>query len=171
MIQRTAGRACLVTENLLRFARPAADRAEPLPLSEIVGDALRLAGPEAQKREVVLRAGPAPAGDPTVPAALLQVLLNLVVNAIQASPPGGEVEVSTAADAGAVTVVVEDRGPGVPAELADRIFDPFFTTKPPAEGTGPGRTVSYGIVERLGGALRFAPRPGGGARFTVEVLR
>jgi signal transduction histidine kinase len=86
---------------------------------------------------------------------LNQVLMNLVVNAIQAAPEAGNVWVRTRVEAEtSVVVEVEDDGPGLTPELVDRIFDPFFTTKPEGQGTGLGLSISLSIVRTHGGDLR-----------------
>jgi len=103
---------------------------------------------------------------------VLQVLVNLIQNAIQAVEDRGEIRVATApGDEGrTVRVSVTDNGPGIPADLLPRIFDPFFTTKP--AGTGLGLSICYGIVERHHGRIWAespAGRNGAGAAFTVEL--
>jgi signal transduction histidine kinase len=98
---------------------------------------------------------------------VLQVVLNLVLNAVDAAPPGGEIRLSADADAPeAVRILVEDDGPGVPAAVRERIFDPFFTTK--AGGTGLGLSISQGIVARHGGSLRVE-ETGTGTRAVVTL--
>ena len=100
---------------------------------------------------------------------ILQVLMNLVLNALQASPPGGEVSLSCTA----VTrnrksfgcFVVEDQGPGVPEDLKEKIFNPFFTTRD--AGSGLGLAIAAKIVDQHQGFIEFANRPEGGARFFV----
>jgi signal transduction histidine kinase len=87
------------------------------------------------------------------------VFVNLLVNAAQALPEGNAgrecIRVRSFSDDGHAVVEVEDTGPGVPPEVADRIFDPFFTTKPVGSGTGLGLWVSHGIVTALGGTIDF----------------
>ncbi|MSP62738.1 MAG: PAS domain S-box protein [Myxococcales bacterium] len=102
-------------------------------------------------------------------AKLNQVVMNLLANAIDASPEGGLVTVRTRADGAGVRIEVVDGGAGVPAENRDRIFDPFFTTKPPGEGTGLGLSISYGIIQEHGGSIRVEEAGGGGARFVVQL--
>ena len=97
------------------------------------------------------------------------MLLNLVLNALQAMPPsGGAVTVSLSVDGdGSARIVVDDTGPGVPPADRERIFRPFFTTKP--GGTGLGLSVVAKIVEGSGGAVAVGDAEGGGARFTVTL--
>jgi two-component system, NtrC family, sensor kinase len=103
------------------------------------------------------------------PAKLNQVVMNLVSNAIDASPPGSPVTVRTRASAESITIEVEDEGPGVSPAVAERLFDPFFTTKPPGKGTGLGLSISYGIVKDHGGTISVEAPEGGGTRFVVTL--
>ncbi len=97
---------------------------------------------------------------------LQRVLVNLVLNAAEASPPDREVRISAAAVAeGEVELRVADEGAGLPEEIQHRIFDPFFTTKP--QGTGLGLTIAHRLVEAYGGRMTAANRPGGGAEFAI----
>jgi Na+/proline symporter/signal transduction histidine kinase len=100
---------------------------------------------------------------------LLQVFVNLLNNAIQASLPGDRVRVRGETRAGFVEVLVEDEGGGIPESVLDRVFEPFFTTKPPGEGTGLGLSVVYSIIQDHGGAVYVENLPGGGARFTLRL--
>lgn len=106
------------------------------------------------------------------PVGLEQVLTNLVVNAAQASGKGGIVTMRMTGSSHFSHLVVEDNGPGIPADVLGRVFEPFYTTKPEGEGTGLGLSVSLGIVEQFGGTIRAEnkrPSEGGGARFTVTM--
>ncbi len=103
------------------------------------------------------------------PAKINQVVMNLVSNAIDASPEGVRVKVKTASEDSKVHIEVMDQGKGVPVEIRGRIFDPFFTTKPIGEGTGLGLSISYGIVRDHGGTIEVGDAPGGGARFEVVI--
>jgi len=100
--------------------------------------------------------------------ALQRVFVNLVTNAVQASPVGGAVTVTTEpTPEGQATVRVEDEGPGLPAEVMEKIFDPFFTTK--ENGTGLGLAIAHRLVEAHGGSLTARNRPCGGAEFVVVL--
>ena len=105
---------------------------------------------------------------------LQQVLINLIVNAVQAMPEGGTLTLETAdrdpaADARGVRIRVCDTGGGIRAEDIGRIFDPFFTTKK-RQGTGLGLSISHTLVERYGGRIEVESAPGAGACFTVSLL-
>jgi signal transduction histidine kinase len=99
-----------------------------------------------------------------------QVLVNLIVNAIQAMSRGGHLEIGTRAEQGGARVAftVRDSGKGIPAEYLPHIFDPFFSTKG-VEGTGLGLSVSYGIIKNLGGEIRVQSEVGAGTTFTVGL--
>lgn len=94
---------------------------------------------------------------------LVQVILNLVLNAMDAAGPGGTVELEIHSDGAEVAFQVSDNGPGVKAEDESRLFEPFFTTK--KHGTGLGLFISRKIIEEHGGSLVYSTRPGGGACF------
>lgn len=100
---------------------------------------------------------------------LLHVVLNLILNARDASPAEATIELTCSQEDGRQTWLVADRGPGIPEELADRVFDPFFTTKDPGAGTGLGLSLAAAIVDRHGGTIRVESRPGGGTRFVVQL--
>jgi signal transduction histidine kinase len=107
-------------------------------------------------------------GDVFAPArAFNQVLLNLVDNSIRSGAENIWIELRQVDKQ--VSVAVADDGPGVPADVVHRIFDPFFTTRVEGEGTGLGLHLSRRIAQECGGELRYEPRPGGGARFVMEI--
>jgi two-component system NtrC family sensor kinase len=102
---------------------------------------------------------------------LQQVFLNILDNAIDAIDKDGVITVSTRQDknAGAVVITIADTGKGMPQEVADKIFDPFFTTKKVGEGTGLGLTISYSIIEKLGGKISLQSVEGKGTTFTISL--
>lgn len=102
---------------------------------------------------------------------LRQVLVNLVLNAIQASPEGGIVELNAEEVGSRVLLTVCDDGPGIPEDMLETIFEPFFSSKPPPLGTGLGLSTSRRLVENMFGTLEASNRPSGGACFTVNLPR
>ncbi len=102
--------------------------------------------------------------------ALRQVILNLLQNAVEASPPRGRIHIGAWRAAGSVVIEVEDEGAGVPARLQDRIFEPFVTTRRGGSG-GLGLAISRRIVDEAGGNLTLRDAPGGGSLFRVELPR
>lgn len=101
---------------------------------------------------------------------LKQVLLNIIMNALQAMEEGGKLQIETT-DAGhdRVCFTIADNGPGIPAETINRIFDRYFTTKKPGEGTGLGLFVTKNLVENMGGEIAVTSRSGEGTTFTVTL--
>jgi PAS domain S-box-containing protein len=145
--------------------------AEPkrVDLNPLLESVLRVSAPQLPPGCPVERAyGDVPAvlG---APQELMQVFLNLVINAAQAMDGDGTVRVATKHEGERVVVLVEDQGCGIPPELIEHIFDPFFTTKPVGEGTGLGLAISYQIVRNHGGDLTVESEPGRGTRFRVEL--
>lgn len=100
---------------------------------------------------------------------LQQVLLNLTINAIQASPAGGKVVLAMSGDGDDVCFRVTDQGTGIPHELLGQIFEPFFSRKTASSGTGLGLSTSRRLVERIGGRLTATNNPDRGATFTVTI--
>jgi len=98
---------------------------------------------------------------------LVQIVLNLLVNAIQASEGETIIDLEVAAERDGVRLSVNDRGSGIPEDVLSRIFDPFFTTKQPGEGTGLGLSLSFDLVQQHHGTLEAHNREGGGTRFDL----
>jgi signal transduction histidine kinase len=100
---------------------------------------------------------------------LTQVLVNLVVNAIQAMPEGGKLNVLTDVQDRNAICIVEDTGVGMTEDILDRLFVPFFTTKEVSQGTGLGLPVVHGIVTSHGGTIEVKSKPGKGTKFTIRL--
>jgi signal transduction histidine kinase len=103
--------------------------------------------------------------------AIETVIVNLLLNAADATPAGGVVTLTIRASAGndAAEIEVCDTGPGVPPGLRERVFEPFFTTKEAGRGTGLGLTVCRSIIDRHRGTIMLDMAPGGGCRFVVRL--
>ena len=163
-----------IVVQLLSFVRPRPAVVSPTRLDDILPWASSMIGPQAQKHGVrlVLKCG---APDVKVMAdgeALRQVVMNLAINAIQASGRGGALSISVGLSQSADgreergVITVSDTGGGVPPGIEHRIFDPFFTTK--KEGTGLGLSIVQRITESLGGELSLE-NEAGGATFRVYL--
>jgi two-component system NtrC family sensor kinase len=163
-------RASEIVNNLLNFSRTSASEVADIDVNRIVEETLSLvAHPlKTSQIQVVKQLGA------TLPAVrgsankLQQVFLNLFLNARDAMPGGGMLEVRTAAHNGSVEVEIVDTGAGIPREHIHRIFDPFFTTKASGRGTGLGLSVSYGIIKEHAGKIDVRSTPGKGTSFHVE---
>jgi two-component system NtrC family sensor kinase len=161
-----------ITRKLLGFVRQTEVRLERHDLHTILDDVLEgmLGNELAISSVTVVREY-----DVAVPALvtdrnqLVQVLVNLVKNAVDAMPTGGTLTVTTRHQDDRVALSVRDTGCGIPAEQFDRIFMPFYTTKDPGRGTGLGLSVSYTIVKTFGGDIRVDSAPGIGSTFTVTL--
>jgi PAS domain S-box-containing protein len=106
---------------------------------------------------------------PCVPQELMQVFLNLVLNAAQSIDGRGTIRLVTESDGAGVLIRVEDDGRGIPPDVLEQVFDPFFTTKPTGEGTGLGLAISRQIIARYGGEIRANSEPGRGTCFRVRL--
>jgi two-component system, NtrC family, sensor kinase len=160
-----------IVRNLLDFARESETSIEPLDLGAIVDEAVQLVANQVRMRKVRLGVTladnlPPVHGDRQL---LCQVLVNLILNALDVLGPSGRIAVRTrrAEQDGFLAVDVSDDGPGIPPHILPQIFDPFFTTKPKGKGTGLGLSVSLGIVRKLGGTISVRSRAGEGATFSV----
>ena len=163
-------RASEIVNNLLNFSRTGAAELADIDVNRVVEETLSLvAHPLKTSRiQVVKQLSdqlPAVRGSANK---LQQVFLNLFLNARDAMPSGGMLEVRTAAHNGSVEVEVADTGAGIPGEHIHRIFDPFFTTKASGRGTGLGLSVSYGIIKEHAGKIDVRSTPGKGTSFHVE---
>jgi signal transduction histidine kinase len=160
-----------IVKNLRNFARLDEGDLKEADLNEGIETTIALIRSHAREKDVTIATELA-RELPCVtcyPAQINQVVLNLVANAIDASPPGDRVTVASHRNATGVTILVADNGTGIDPAIRDRIFDPFFTTKPPGKGTGLGLSVSYGIVAAHGGRIDVDSAPGRGSRFLVTL--
>jgi signal transduction histidine kinase len=160
----------LVT-TLLECASPRPPRFEPHDLHAIIEHTLALVSGKAEKQDIALEARLA-ASDSLLECdreQIIQVVLNLVINAIQHVPAGGHIRI-TSEDAGDVLVArIEDDGPGIPAEAAAKVFDPFYTRR--EGGVGLGLTIVQQIVQAHGGEISVGESELGGACFTLRFDR
>jgi len=170
-----------ILEDFLQFARPREFVPRAVELGPVVARVLDLLETEAERRGVAVVRDLAP--EPLPPVAgdeerLRQVLVNLALNALEATPARGTIrvtcfgeppDVQREGDPGRVGVAIEDSGPGVPPAVRDRIFEPFFTTK--AKGSGLGLSIVHAIVAQHGGSISIGDAEAGGARFVLRLPR
>jgi signal transduction histidine kinase len=157
---------------IIEHARPDGETADhrPADVSAAIDANLVLLNHRARKREVRLESK-IPGDLPAVTLGedhLRQVLLNLLLNAIDATFPGGRVVLSAKRVGDSVDIIVADEGPGVPTELRSAIFDPFFSTRSDTTG-GLGLSITRRIVQDAGGEIRVSDRDAGGAEFAVRL--
>ena len=170
VLHRASQRVARIAASLRSFARHTPGDRVPLDLNTVVDESLLLmqkplAADNIQILSRLDRALPPILGDATT---LHQVLMNLLTNAREAMPEGGQIRIETAAAErpGWIRLLVTDTGSGIPAEEISKIFDPFFTTK--RTGTGLGLSVTYGIIQEHGGTVDVQSRPGEGTTFILS---
>jgi two-component system, NtrC family, sensor histidine kinase HydH len=169
IIQRECERLGRLLAGFLDFARPRTPRYRHVELGPLLDEMMQLASHAARQKGVPLHHDPVAlaASIECDPEQVKQVLLNLLINAIQASPEGALVTLSAHAGGDQVRIEVRDNGWGISPEDRDKIFDPFFTTK--ENGTGLGLSVAHQIVEQHGGILTAEENPDCGMTFTVRL--
>jgi signal transduction histidine kinase len=169
IIRESAAKANQIVSDLLTFSRQSTPEMRTQDLRATVEAALRITTYLARKAQIeVISDLPAQSVMVTYDAQQIeQVLINLIQNAIQATPPHGTLRVNLSQSGVAVALAVQDTGSGISPENLRRIFDPFFTTKPPGEGTGLGLSVSYGIIARHHGRIDVESVVGQGTTFTI----
>ena len=182
LVMRESDRLSRLLSEFLDFARVRVARVEPIDLGQLGESAVRLAGASPNRPDGLRVTCDADLGEYVVDGdedLLHRAVFNLLLNAIQASPEGGEVELavrpalpehigSARFDHGAVMLTVTDSGSGIPDEVRDRLFDPFFTTKP--GGSGLGLSIVHRAIDAHRG-LVFVDSSSAGTRFTVVLPR
>jgi len=171
MARNEVERLIEIVQRMLDFYRPSRGSQDVANLNQVVKNVLALAGKRIQHGKVEVHTD-LTEGLPQVSLVadqISQVLLNLVINGIEAMPSGGDLWVRTGVggDGQEILLTVRDNGIGMSAEDREHLFEPFYTTK--SDGTGLGLAISYGIVERHGGAIEVSSRPGEGATFVVRL--
>jgi signal transduction histidine kinase len=160
-----------IIKKIMVFARELPARRASVNLNKIVEDGIYFFEARCAKMGIELVRNLSPGlpeftGDP---GQLNQVLVNLLVNAVQAMPEGGTLTVETRVEDGHALLIVEDTGEGMTEDVQKQIFIPFFTTKDVDEGTGLGLPVVHGIVASHKGSVNVKSRAGAGARFEIRL--
>jgi two-component system, NtrC family, sensor kinase len=170
-IVRAALHAREIIKKLMFFGRQTPPGMVPVDLNETVREGLSFLEPRVgtQKIRIVQQLEPSIPHVVADPGQVLQVLVNLMVNAAQAMPDGGEMTLRTWSDDAGVHLIVEDTGVGMTDDVLKQIFVPFFTTKDVGQGTGLGLSVAHGIVSAHGGTITVTSQPGKGSRFEVRL--
>ncbi|MBA7663123.1 Adaptive-response sensory-kinase SasA [subsurface metagenome] len=175
-IAQSTERVRQIVKGLLDFSRQTRIEPERIDINKLIRDTISLVENQALVKGVRFCFDP---GD-DLPERTLDrnqfqsVLLNIIVNAIDATEPGGHIDLSTNLSISTdkinqkgIEIVISDTGCGIPSENLDKLFDPFFTTKEVGEGTGLGLSVSMGIIEKHGGTIRVRSKPGRGSTFLI----
>jgi PAS domain S-box-containing protein len=163
------GRLTTVTNEMLDFSRPPVVERRPVDLGDAVRYALSLAGKQLEHSAIKFDLS-LPDDLPPVLAShdqLVQVLLNLLINAVEAMPDGGRLDIEARLVGEKAEVVLTDDGPGLPPDNLDKVFLPFHSTK--QGGTGLGLSISHSIIQQHGGTISAGNTPGGGAVFTIAL--
>lgn len=158
-----------LVQDLLDYVRPKEPEREPLDLHrDIVLRVLDFAAPELERRGVTQALGAPEAPLPILGDRrhLYDAVLNIVLNAMDAMPDGGQLTVELRNEAGQAVLQIQDSGAGIPESIRDRVFDPFVTSKP--RGTGLGLAKVLAVVEQHGGRIDFRSAEGEGAVFTLS---
>ena len=182
IIKLQAERMAAIIRQLLDFSRSGKSRRTQVDLQMILRETSQILNQLSLKHDVnlIVRPSTEPISASVDPGQIQQVLTNLVVNAIQASEPGGTVVIGVsrehlspptndATPADYFCISVEDNGCGIPEEIRSHLFEPFVTTKDVGQGTGLGLSIAYGIVREHGGWIDVQSEVGRGSRFRVYL--
>jgi two-component system sensor histidine kinase RegB len=151
-----------------RFSEPLGEGVEVQPLDDAIEATLGGLMP-AERARVRWARAPEPSLVAWPPGLIARAIVNIVRNALQASPAQAGVDLLSSAEAGTVTIRIIDTGTGMPEDVLARAGEPFYTTKPPGEGTGLGLFVARSTVEQLGGRVTISSREGTGTTVTVTL--
>lgn len=169
LVAGQVGRIQRTIRELIDFSRPTATEVVSVRLGEVVDEALGVAKYYQRTKDRAIST----AIDPAIPPIrasrdhIQQIILNLVMNAIDATNKGGAIAIEAGLDEGSIVLSVTDDGRGIAIADRCRIFQPYFTTKP--QGTGLGLYISRQIVEELGGTLNYHTEEGRGTKFIVRI--
>jgi len=172
IIEREAGRLSGVLSKLLNFSRMDEPKYESVAINDIVNDTVLFMEHHLTRfKNITLNI--IKAEDlPYVKVDSIhiqQILVNLIMNAAQAMPQGGEIKITTGKEGDYVFISVADNGKGIKKEIIDKIFDPFFTTKEKGEGTGLGLSLCKRLIEANGGKIEVESEEGKGSNFRVLI--
>jgi len=171
-ILKECGRCSAIVHNLLTFGHRDIKHLAMVNLNDIVANCLKLLKPRLSRMPEDLIRLDLDATAPFVlghPGELMQVLLNLVLNALYAVRKTGFITISTAVSENMVMLRVSDTGMGIPQENLNKLFEPFFTTKPPGQGIGIGLSTCYNIIKKHGGEITVESEQSKGAVFEVVL--
>lgn len=167
VIEQEAVRCRKIIQGLLTFARTPGHEEMLTDINTLIGETLTLIEYQPSMKRISIRRDLEPQLSPVQadPLQLKQVFLNIILNAVQAMPEGGELTITTRNTRGGVEAAVSDTGTGIPEEGLQKIFQPFYTTK--RDGTGLGLSISYGIIKEHGGEIFVESAAGKGTLFRI----
>jgi two-component system sensor histidine kinase AtoS len=169
IVRKESHRLNRVLADVLDFAQPREPRFRAVELSMLVDEVIQLAGPKDHGPFFIFRKDIPPNFPPLRcdPELIRQVLLNVAMNSIQASPGGGQIDISARREEQAVVIRVKDYGRGIPPQALDKIFEPFFTTY--ENSLGLGLSVALRIVTEHGGKMWVEPFPNKGCSISIML--
>ncbi len=171
-IETSVTRASKIIENLLKHSRLTDDRKDRIHLRAFLEEILGLFDRQLNEKNVRLALS-CPEGVTIISnsASLWHGILNIIQNALDAMPQGGELKITVIGESERVTIRLCDTGTGISPENLDRIFNPFFTTKPVGQGTGLGLYVAYSEIQKAGGIIEVTSEPGQGTCFNLHIRK
>jgi two-component system NtrC family sensor kinase len=171
-VEQEVYRARDIVKGLLEFSRVRDFALKPIPLEDVINRSVRLISSQVPPGIDIVQQVPWDLVLQIDAQRMQEVLLNLLMNAVQAiKEPPGEIRITAQVDANnsQVVITVEDTGVGIPKEEIDRVFDPFFTTKEVGVGTGLGLSIAYGIIDKHHGSIAVESKEGEGTRFVIRL--
>ncbi len=172
IVERQIDEIAHLVHQLRDFSRPPRSERSLVILNDVLQDVLLLTGKELEKQRITISLDLTPDLPPVMASSsqIGEVFMNLILNARDAMPDGGELAISTAADGEWVLSRIRDTGMGISPEEMERIFEPFFTTKG-EQGTGLGLAIVHSIVHSHGGDIQVESQVGEGTTFTLTLPR
>ena len=168
LLQKEGQRCARIVQGILSFARENKPDYKEFNMSELVEETLGLLAHRIESADITVASDLQPnlylIGDANQ---LQQVLVNVILNAVQASPADSTIHIKSYKEIDYIAVEILDKGTGIKSENLTKVFDPFFTTKSEGEGTGLGLSVSYGIVKHHGGTIHLENNPNSGLRVVI----
>ena len=174
LIRAESMRCGKIVRDLLTYARESTPEFQPVHLHDVIQRGIKLVEHHTEMARVETEMDFGLADDTVVcdREQIVQALISLMINAVEAMPAGGRLTLKTWEETPRrVCLAVSDTGVGIPEDVRERIFDPFFSTKRDAKGVGLGLAVVYGIVQRHEGGIAVASAPGAGTTFTIDIPR
>ena len=166
-IERNLNRASKIAKELLYFSTNKEADFQSININDVLESTMGLLGTRQKNYFITRELNPIPAIS-AIPWKLEEVFLNIIINAMDATPEGGTIQISTRRQNDNVAVVIKDNGEGISSEHMPYVMDPFYTTKPVDKGTGLGLSICYGIMEMHNGKIQLESYKGEGT--TVSLL-